>query len=269
MLIASQKAAQPARGVRDGEALDDSELLKPLDRFFAACGGTQPIRFTVRRTDARNAEAFLFEKPSILVGSAAGCDIRLPHPDVSSRHAYFQFLGGRILFFDLSSRTGTHWNGEARLAGRFHLDDEIVIGPYAIRWSANEFHDEPAPESVPVDADDPLGPSLSDLTLEFLNVLLPTGARPVWHLQRAVTLIGWSRECAVQLQHGSISRVHCSLVRTAAGVWVVDLLGQGGTQVNGQPVRSGRLKDGYELQVGMYRIAASYAPKVLRLGKPE
>lgn len=269
MLIASQQAAQPAQNSPDGATPDDTEFVKSLDRFLAACGGEQPIRMTVRRTDSRNAEAFLFEKPCILVGSAAGCDVQLAHPDVSSRHAYLQFLGGRILFFDLASRTGIFLNGEARLAGQFGVADEIVIGPYTIRWFANEFQDGAPPAPAAADADDPLSPSLPDVTLEFLNAPQPSGARPVWHLQRAVTLVGRSRACTVQLQHDSISRVQCSFVRTAGGVWVVDLLGHGGTHVNGRPVQYARLKDGYELQIGRYHVAAAYAPTVLRVGQPE
>ena len=263
MLIVSKAAQAAAAPAQTGA--DETSPAGPIDRFFAACGGGQPIRLTVRRTTGRMAEEFLFEKPCILIGRADGCDIRLPHSDVSSRHAYLQFIGGRVLFFDLESRTGTLRNGEPRLAGVFDPDDEIVIGPYTIRRTVSEFQED---QTLSFD-DDPQGPLLPQLALEFLNARNLADSPLEWQMQRPVTLIGWSRQCAVQLQDDSVSRVHCSLVRTESGVWIVDLLGLAGTSVNGQPVQYARLKAGYELQIGKYRIKVSYVPSVLCVGKPQ
>jgi hypothetical protein len=47
-------------------------------------------------------------------------------------------------------------------------------------------------------------------------------------------------------------------LHTAAGVWVIDLISTKGTRMNGQSIRWSRLADGDELEVGPYRIRASY-----------
>ena len=46
---------------------------------------------------------------------------------------------------------------------------------------------------------------------------------------------------AKAFENDSVSRVHCSLVRTPGGVWVVDLHGQGGTKIKGHSVEYARL----------------------------
>jgi hypothetical protein len=79
-----------------------------------------------------------------------------------------------------------------------------------------------------------------------------------WRLTRLVVLVGSAPSCQVQLGHTSVSRFHCSLVRTPLGVWVVDLLGRGGTLLNGNPVPWAQLEDGAEVGVGVFRIRVSF-----------
>jgi anti-anti-sigma factor len=52
--------------------------------------------------------------------------------------------------------------------------------------------------------------------------------------------------------------VHCSLVLTPKGLWVIDLLGRGGTKVNGQAVPFALLNHEDELKFGRYRIGVRY-----------
>jgi pSer/pThr/pTyr-binding forkhead associated (FHA) protein len=73
-----------------------------------------------------------------------------------------------------------------------------------------------------------------------------------------VALIGQHQSCRVNLADDSVSRVHCSLVRTRWGIWVVDLMGRGGTFVNGKLVECARLEDGCELGVGKFRIQLTF-----------
>jgi predicted component of type VI protein secretion system len=69
-----------------------------------------------------------------------------------------------------------------------------------------------------------------------------------------MSLIGSASGCKFRLTDPSVSRFHGCLVRSSAGLWIVDLLGQRGITVNDVPVRSSRLTDGDVLRIGRYRI---------------
>ena len=69
-----------------------------------------------------------------------------------------------------------------------------------------------------------------------------------------LALVGRSSACHVRLVDGAVSAYQAALVRTPEGPWVVDLLGRGGTLVNGVAARFARLRDGDELQFGPYRL---------------
>jgi len=71
--------------------------------------------FLFRDTGGRRRQAlsdFDLNKPVIVIGRAAGSDIHLTHPTVSSRHAEIRKLdGGRLELVDLNSANGTFVDG--------------------------------------------------------------------------------------------------------------------------------------------------------------
>ena len=69
-----------------------------------------------------------------------------------------------------------------------------------------------------------------------------------------MSLIGSASGCKFRLTDPSVSRFHGSLLRTSAGLWIVDLLGQGGITVNEVPLRFSHLADGDLLGIGRYQI---------------
>jgi pSer/pThr/pTyr-binding forkhead associated (FHA) protein len=85
-------------------------------------------------------------------------------------------------------------------------------------------------------------------------------------MKRVVGLVGRSQRCLISVGHTSLSRLHCSLVRTPLGLWVVDLLSRTGTYLNGDAVRCARLREGDRLQVGKYVLRFWYQqprPKIV------
>ena len=92
---------------------------------------------------------------------------------------------------------------------------------------------------------------LPEVALEFLNGPSQSMSRPV---HRVMSLIGSASGCKFRLTDPSVSRFHGSLLRTSAGLWIVDLLGQRGITVNEVPVRFSRLADGDVLRIGRYQI---------------
>jgi hypothetical protein len=97
--------------------------------------------------------------------------------------------------------------------------------------------------------------SLPAVDLEFLA----GASQPSrWQVNRVVTLLGRSPQCTVRLQSFTVSRFHTALLRTPGQIWMVDLLGREGTQVNGTPLRWARLDEGDEMRIGqfLFRIHA-------------
>ncbi len=71
--------------------------------------------------------------------------------------------------------------------------------------------------------------------------LVPTEGGPSVELGRDLTLVGRSEEADLKLDHKSVSKLHCVLVRTSQGLMVRDLGSTNGTRINGQRVRRGAL----------------------------
>jgi hypothetical protein len=69
-------------------------------------------------------------------------------------------------------------------------------------------------------------------------------------IRHPLVLIGQAHECQVRLRDERVSRFHCALVNTTAGLWIVDLLGRGGVALNGALVRTARFDEGDELRIG-------------------
>ena len=230
--------------------------------FSAACGATLPLRLSIRNERTGETESSLVERPWALIGGDRVCDIRLPHPDVSQRHAYLQFVASRVLCCDLGSRTGTHWSTDIRSRSWLKTGEPIYVGPYSVRIANNDFLlDGSAAPAVVAEAEDPPELRLPRTTLAFINARSRAGRSRISRVKRPVTLVGWSHLCNLRLQHSSVGRVHCSLVWTPSGLWVVDLLCRGGTRVNGKLVALARLAEGDDISVGRFRLRVSYGVK--------
>jgi pSer/pThr/pTyr-binding forkhead associated (FHA) protein len=230
------------------------------ERFIHACGARLPLRVSVRNERTGEREDVFVERPWAVMGGDPKCDIRLLHPDVSQRHACLQFVGSQVLCCDLGSRTGTHGSSESHLRGWLRTDEPLYVGPFSIRLLDNEFASGTGIAGE--DAGAPTATELPPVFLTFANARNSAWGETTKRITRAVTLVGWSSLCKVRLQHSSIGRAHCSLVLTPDGLWVVDLLCAGGTQVNGNPVEFARLEEGDELTVGRFLMRVSYAAPV-------
>lgn len=208
------------------------------DRFLADCGATGPIRLTVHRDGDAAETAYIFQQPSVLIGSHERANLRLAHPQVGARQLYLQVLSGRLFAVQVSTRTETRWGGAARLSGWVDPDEPITFGPYTVRLAA------PVGAAAGLPTHDPQQPMPGTgpvVTLELLRV----GAASVYGvLDRDLSLVGTAGICRVRLRDPRVSTVHCALVRTPGGYWAVDLCGRGGVRVNGVVAHVARLEHG-------------------------
>ncbi len=218
---------------------------------------TEPVQLSI--TDAESATPTLCEMRNAfaLIGRSERCHIRLKHSDVSFRHAYLQNVGGRIFCVDLNSRSGTLWGDQRRRGGWLTVSDGPQIGPYNIRLAQQPASDEfPFPKNFnPLDAMDQNVSVLGRVTLEFLN---SSTIGRTWTINRMLTLVGSGPGCKIRLEDDTISNVHCGLLVTHGGLWVIDFLGRNGTHVDERPIDFARLESGQILRVGQFGMRIGY-----------
>ncbi len=238
-----------------------------MNQFLEACGAMGPLLLNVEAAGVAG-ESRAYDLPFVLIGKDPRCDLRLDHPEVSSRHAYVQLVNGRLLCADLGSRSGVHQGGKRRRLGWLDRERAVRIGPYRIRLLSGDNH-------VPLDANDPedvLGAAQARGAGKLLFELSHRSVRlSRREIAGGLALVGSAADCEVRLIDPSVTSYHCALVPTPEGVWVVDLLGQGGIRVNGHEVSYSRLSEGDSVQLGhsMIRLIAPAAEGSVVMDGPE
>jgi pSer/pThr/pTyr-binding forkhead associated (FHA) protein len=188
----------------------------------------------------------------------------LDHHLVSRRHVYLQAIQGRLFWVDLDSRTGTRSDAGSSAAGWLDPGRAIRVGPYTVRLQtltpitpANT-----APglmQASPLERLAPQDDPFPAVELEFWS---GSSRLRSWRMSRVLALVGQSPRCKLQLVDDSVSQFHAGLVRTPAGLWVVDLASVGGTLVRDESVACSWLDDGDGLRVGKFSIRVHYDRRV-------
>ena len=181
----------------------------------------------------------------------------LNDPRISRRHIYIQAVGGWVFWVDLESRTGTQTERGQQKSGWLTGDGFLGIGSYIIRRRAtatdraNEAALGKPPSDLPITALACGREPLPEVALEFLN---GPSKSTFWPMHRVISMIGSAKSCKFRLTDRTVAPIHASLLRTPAGLWVVDLRGGHSISVNGVPMRCSGLDDGDVLGIGRYRI---------------
>ncbi len=252
---ANQAAGQTALTVPDPDWAGG----EPLQPFFEACGGIQPLALTVQRQDnPALSERHMFRQPFCLIGRIADCDLVLPHSQVGYRHVYLQLLSGRWYYLNLARISKTASGRDQPESGWFDVDSQLTVGSHQITrvslgrgladGSCQLALTQPAP---PVE--------LPAYSVEILNGAPHSREPLVFQFSAPITLIGASPSCEVQLDDSSVSKIHASLVLTPAGLWVVDLLGRGGVLVEGRPAYWSQVLDNTVLEIGRFQLRIRFA----------
>ena len=224
-----------------------------------ALGVSKPIRLAVSSDRQPKPEYVDIDRPYAIIGRGAGCDVTLSERTVSFRHAYLQAIGNRVLCVDLLSQRGVTWDGPDH-NGWLTPAHRLGIADYRIQlfddgWSGEDsVWPSPLASKTRGQQTEVFG-DLPDVHLELTNRKLK-GMN--WPINRILTLLGRDNGCRITCGDERISRVHCSLLLTPFGLWVIDLLGRGGITINETKQSVALLNDGDELGVGHYRMRAAY-----------
>jgi two-component system cell cycle response regulator len=80
------------------------------------------------------ARRFEFAKPEVVIGRLEGCDLQLPSPEVSSRHAMLFVQQGKVIVRDMGSTNGTHVNGQQLQRPMLVRPVDVIrVGPYLLQ----------------------------------------------------------------------------------------------------------------------------------------
>jgi pSer/pThr/pTyr-binding forkhead associated (FHA) protein len=92
--------------------------------------------------------------------------------------------------------------------------------------------------------------------------LLPLdGSAPI-PINKDLVLIGRKEECDVRLEHKSVSKMHCVLVKTDGLLLLRDLGSTNGTRVNGTRVRRAALLPNDQLSIAHYKFRVHLGPDI-------
>lgn len=100
-----------------------------------------------------NRTSIAVDKPILLVGRHAECDVQLDSRKISRLHCCIAELDDCLVIRDLGSTNGIRINGERMLEARLNPGDELAIGNfrYRVAWDERE-HRSAAPPGRPVTA---------------------------------------------------------------------------------------------------------------------
>jgi predicted component of type VI protein secretion system len=92
--------------------------------------------------------------------------------------------------------------------------------------------------------------------------LLPLDGSPPITINKDLVVIGRKEDCDVRLEHKSVSKMHCVLVKTDGLLLLRDLGSTNGTRVNGTRVRRAALLPNDQLSIAHYKFRIHLGPDV-------
>src|SRR5271157_5199213 len=80
-------------------------------------------------------------------------------------------------------------------------------------------------------------------------------------LTKDLILVGRNEECDLRLNHKSVSKLHCVIVKTDGLLLLRDLGSTNGTRVNGQRIRRAALLPNDQISIANYKFRVHLGPE--------
>lgn len=90
--------------------------------------------------------------------------------------------------------------------------------------------------------------------------LVPLDGGPPIDIVKDLVVVGRKEECDLHLEHKSVSKMHCVIVKTDGLLLLRDLGSTNGTRVNGQRVRRAALLPNDQLAIANYKFRVLLGP---------
>jgi pSer/pThr/pTyr-binding forkhead associated (FHA) protein len=201
-----------------------------------------PVTVVVRSSAADGTSAgaepeLTFDGSRVVIGRSPGCDVRLPEPTVSLRHASIRAQGADFAIVDEGSTNGT-WVGEVRLVPHtprlVRSGDLVRIGRVWLELRVGQR--PPTPD---------LGLATRDLALALVRSAMEAAGDDTCARVRVTEgpdlgaalrlaeegrpyVIGRAERCDLPLADEDASREHVAVIRRGARVFLRDLASRNG-----------------------------------------
>lgn len=213
--------------------------------------------------DEASAPKLTFDGTRVAIGRSSGCDVRLPDPSVSHRHATLRAQGAEYVLVDEGSSNGTFVGGVRLLPQTpraVRSGDLVRLGRV---WLEIEVGHAPATAD--------LGLATRDLALQLVARAMEAegadvtprvrvaegpdlGAELVLDAVDKTWVIGRAAHCDLPLADADASREHLHVVRRGASTFLVDLGSKNGVSLG-------------EARVASHREVLWRAGSMLRVGR--
>jgi pSer/pThr/pTyr-binding forkhead associated (FHA) protein len=201
------------------------------------------LTVVVRSGDAPYPVTITFDAPRIVIGRGEGCEVRLPDPSISHRHASIRQRGNDYVVVDEGSSNGT-FVGPVRLSPQaprvLRPTDTIRVGRIWLEIRIEQAVPTANPQAT-----------TRELALALVASALQAQGEPVFARVRVESGPGEGRELALTdfertyvvgrapdadltLADGDSSRRHVELVRRGQHVCVKDLGSKNGSELDGK-----------------------------------
>jgi pSer/pThr/pTyr-binding forkhead associated (FHA) protein len=98
--------------------------------------------------------------------------------------------------------------------------------------------------------------------------LVPLDGGPAIDVVKDLTIVGRKEDCDLRLEHKSVSKMHCVIVKTDGLLLLRDLGSTNGTRVNGQRVRRAALLPNDQVSIANYKFRVYLGPDLPDLPAP-
>lgn len=207
------------------------------------------LTIVVRSGDANSPSKVTFDTPRIVIGRGEGCDVRLPDPSVSHRHASIRQRGAEYIVVDEGSTNGT-FAGPVRLSAHaprvVRSGDLLRVGRIWLELTVE--HVVPTANPNVATREIALGLVAEALSAqgEVAGALVRVKSGPDAGRELVISEIGRAyvagRGQGVDLTLDDVdaSRRHVEIVRRGAQLWVRDLGSKNGSKLGDKALPSGK-----------------------------